>query len=111
MKVCKTVQRIPGMLLVWEGPDARPSGGAIVNLSIRNTEKEGGTGTKGGTHRQTEDKKKRMKGRRVRCKERKDGERSFETNHWGETGAWRLRRRQRGVRRRRARKMDEADPC
>ena len=35
MKVCKTVQRIPGMLLVWEGPDARPSGGAIVNLSIQ----------------------------------------------------------------------------
>lgn len=41
MKVCKAVQRIPGMLLVWEGPDARPSGGAFVNLSIRNTEKEG----------------------------------------------------------------------
>lgn len=57
MKVCKTVQRIPGMLLVWEGPDARPSGGAIVNLSIRNTEKEGGVGTKGGMGRQTETKK------------------------------------------------------
>lgn len=58
MKGCKTVQRIPGMLLVWKDYDARPSGGAIVNLSIRNTEKERGMGTKEEMVRQTADKQK-----------------------------------------------------
>lgn len=110
VKGCKTVQRIPGMLLVWEGPDARPSGGAIVNLSIRNTEKEGGMGTKGEMVRQTEDKQKGWKEGAYDIRREK-----MERGAWKQTiggrqvpggyaGDW-------GVRRRRAREMDEADPC